>query len=479
MTDDPDQRLVEAAERAGFGALAPAELKMLRAWRKGVAAQLGDSKLPEAPTEKNRVRGALVVWLSVRSNDVDAHPANRFHLVGAYIDGALDWAGRKVQANLIFQRCFFDGHLVLADAETRSIDLGGSRIGMDPFRDTSIDGRHVEINGTFRLRDVVCAGGVALAGAQIGGDLDISGSRFGKRQTSFHGYQFEVSIGAPNARVRGAFNMLRPPPEGKMFSGVLNLHNAEVDVLQDEPSCWPDKGKLFLNGFRYRQIGSIKPGATDAKDRGRWLLLQPEHELGSDFKPQPFEQLGRVLRLTGHATDARRIGVLKQRMLRRAGKIPTYMRPLHWLFGAVVGYGYWTSRVMLWIAIVVTLGSGVFQSAWRDGAMTPADPEMLLSEAWAECVASAPIHTAQCFREKSPGDDYEPFNATLYSLDVFLPLVQLEQEMAWSPAIHRGPETLGVTTGGWAWGYRFFHELLGWILTGFAAVGFTKLAERD
>ena len=156
-----------------------------------------------------------------------------------------------------------------------------------------------------------------------------------------------------------------------MFSGVLNLHNAEVNVLQDDPSCWPDSGNLFLNGFRYRQIGSIKPGATTAKDRERWLLLQPEHELGSDFKPQPFEQLARVLRLTGHASEARRIGVLKQRQLRRAGKIAFYMRPFHWLFGLAVGYGYWTSRAALWMVIVGGAWRRVVPGClefWRDDA---------------------------------------------------------------------------------------------------------------
>ena len=111
--------------------------------------------------------------------------------------------------------------------------------------------------------------------------------------------------------------------------------------------------------------------------------------------------------------------------------------------------------------------------------MTPTQDGLLTSAEWTACTASDPELTAQCWTEKPPGSDYERFNAAFYSLDVFLPLVELEQELYWSPAAERGGAFLGISVGSWAWGYRIFHELLGYILSGFAIVGFTKLAERD
>ncbi|MEL6977273.1 MAG: hypothetical protein AAGM38_01150 [Pseudomonadota bacterium] len=474
-----DEALFAAAAAAGFTALTKGERRMLRGWRRGVAAQLGDATLPAAPGEGCLVRAGLIAWAVLRSNDPAAHPANRMHVIGAYIEGPIDLAGQRIRANLVLQRCRFTGPLIVSDAMTAGLDLNGSHIARDGYRGTSIDARHLRANGDVRLRDLICDGGVAMSGAEIRGDLDLSGSRFGKRRANFHGYEFEVSIGAPGAKIFGALNMLRPPKEGEMFAGALNLHNAEVNVLQDDPACWPKAGDLFLDGLRYRQIGSIKPGAADARERGRWLLLQPAHQLKAEFKPQPFEQLARVLKTTGHALEARRIGVLKQRMLRRAGRIPWYIRPFHWLFGLIAGYGYWTSRVLLWAALVVALGAGLYEAAWRAGVMTPAKPEALLSAQWGACVETAPDLTAACFLSAPPGEDYEPFNAALYSLDLFLPVVVLEQEENWSPTPHRGAEILGAPIGGWAWGYRFFHELLGYILSGFAIVGFAKLAERD
>lgn len=472
------QLLVEVAEAAGFAELTRAEHKVLRAWRNGNPAQLGDQKLPESSDDKNRLRGGLVAWLALRSNDPDAHPTNRFHVIGGYIEGRIDLAGRTTRVNLVLQRCRLCDPLVLSDAVCSSVDLNGSHIGADAYRRTSLDGRHMRVLGDVRLRDVVCDGGLALAGADIRGDLDLSGSRFGKRTANFHGYEFEVSVGAPGIRIHGALNMLRTPRDGAMFAGALNLTNARAEVLQDAPECWPGKGALFLNGFRYRQIGSLKGGATDARQRARWLLLQPDHDLGREFKPQPFEQLAKVLRETGHASDARRIGVLKQRMLRRAGKIAWHMRPFHWLFGVAVGYGYWTSRALLWLVLFVAVGAVLFDLAWRQGAMTPTRDGTLTSVAWEKCLEEAPVLTAQCWTSRAPGEDYEPFSAALYSLDVFLPVIDLEQESAWSPAPRRGEPVLDIAVGRWAWGYRFVHELLGYLLMGFAAAGLTKLAER-
>ncbi|MEM9726731.1 MAG: hypothetical protein AAF909_14905 [Pseudomonadota bacterium] len=472
-------RLTAALSARGIDDLGPGELRALKAWMEGRPAQLGDQRLPDAPTPQNRLRAPFVAWLVQQSNDPDAHPLNRIHLIGGWIEGPIDLAGQKVRVNLVFQRCRFSSNLVISDAVTGAMDFTGSALGVDPYRNTSIDARHLRASGDLRLRDMTTEGGVALAGAEIRGDLDLSGSRFGKRRASFHGYEFDVSVGAPAARVSGALTMLRPPPSGEMFSGVLNLHNAEVDVLQDVEACWPAPGNLFLNGFRYRLLGSIKAGAADAGRRGRWVRLQPAQDLRVDFKPQPFEQLARVLRQNGYALEARRIGVLHQRMLRWAGKVPLYLRPFHWLFGAVAGYGYWTSRVLLWAALVVALGAAVFEGAWRGGAFTPAQAEALLSASWAECLETAPIQTAQCFLQSSPSDDYEPFNAAFYALDVFLPVVELEQEAAWSPTPRRGEAWIGATSGYWAWVYRFVHELLGYVLTGFAVLGFARLAERD
>lgn len=71
--------------------------------------------------------------------------------------------------------------------------------------------------------------------------------------------------------------------------------------------------------------------------------------------------------------------------------------------------------------------------------------------------------------------DYPAFSAIVYSLDVFLPIVDLHQEDFWLP---------GKTDGGWGWAWRYkvwmwIEILLGWFLTTLFIAGFTPLIRKD
>ena len=169
--------------------------------------------------------------------------------------------------------------------------------------------------------------------------------------------------------------------------------------------------------------------------------------------------------------------VLKQRQIARAGKVPLYLRPVHWLFGVVVGYGYWTSRALLWGLLFVIAGHFIFAEAWRAGAMAPTDGDMLRSPEWAECADTA--NPAECWSSRSPGRDYERFSPTLYSIDVFLPIVEFGQERNWTPAAGRGGQFEGTTVGSLAWIWRTIQEAAGYLLSAFAVAGGARLARRE
>ena len=51
------------------------------------------------------------------------------------------------------------------------------------------------------------------------------------------------------------------------------------------------------------------------------MRQRPSH-LGKDFRPQPFEQLIKVLREMGHDADARQIAMLKHSFLHKRKKFP-------------------------------------------------------------------------------------------------------------------------------------------------------------
>ena len=73
-----------------------------------------------------------------------------------------------------------------------------------------------------------------------------------------------------------------------------------------------------------------------------------------------------------------------------------------------------------------------------------------------------PMHA---WNETAIAQDYETFNAWLYALDLFVPLVKLGQQEAWVPT---------TTRGNWGWfGFhlRWVFQATGWIITAVGAAG--------
>ena len=79
-------------------------------------------------------------------------------------------------------------------------------------------------------------------------------------------------------------------------------------------------------------------------------------------------------------------------------------------------------------------------------------------------------------------DEYQTFNAFIYSLDAFIPIVNLHQQNYWLPDTNKGRilKILGIQT---RWGsllriYLWVHICLGWIITSLWVAGLTGLVRR-
>lgn len=81
-------------------------------------------------------------------------------------------------------------------------------------------------------------------------------------------------------------------------------------------------------------------------------------------------------------------------------------------------------------------------------------------------------------------EDYPKFNSLVYSLDVFIPLVDLHQENYWLPNAKLGDRLFQsepfstLTSGRLLCIYMWFHILVGWILTTLLFVGLSGLVRR-
>ena len=86
---------------------------------------------------------------------------------------------------------------------------------------------------------------------------------------------------------------------------LLDLRNATTGTLWDERGSWPTKGSLFLHGFVYD--GIYDKATIRVDERLDWLHRQPDDR----YRAQPYEQLAKVLRESGHDEAAKRILIAK------------------------------------------------------------------------------------------------------------------------------------------------------------------------
>jgi hypothetical protein len=246
----------------------------------------------------------------------------------------------------------------------------------------------------------------------------------------------------------------------QMPVGEIDTEGAIVGALCDGATSWPcgEEGSYILEGFQY---GRIQVGArSDWGSRKAWL--DGQKFVGSLFAPQPYEHLVSVLRKTGHPRDAREIAVAKHEALRNSGVLSWRGWLWNHVMGGLIGHGYKPWLALYWMAAVVLLGSVVFYNANSLQVMQPAKERILME------------------REK-PGKsawvpkDYPEFNPIIYSLDVFLPIVDLHQESYWLPATDLGH----WYAGGWYRAYMWLHIALGWIMTTIAVAGLTGIVKKD
>lgn len=329
------------------------------------------------------------------------------------------------------------------------INKGGRALGAD----------RVKVEGDVFLSNGFSAeGGVHLVGATIAGDLDCENARFiNENAKSFFadglrvrrnlrmckGFRASGEVSLVSATINRFFYWMRVQSPEEV---TLDLRSAKLGTLRDEKQSWPEKGKLLLHGLVYDEIHNTAP--RDAKTRIDWVRRQRA------FYPQPYEQLAAVLRKSGDDAGAKRILIAKNKDKTRLTKLTWSECVWYRLFGPIIDYGYRPWRAA-WVGLVlVLLGWVCFSAGYRAEVITPA---------------------------KENTDASGGFCALVYSLDVFVPLVDLRQAEYWLPNANRAgelhiSEKLQLPVSGKVLRYYLWFEIIaGWVLTTLLVVGLTGL----
>jgi hypothetical protein len=322
-------------------------------------------------------------------------------------------------------------------------------------------------------------GRINFLSATIGGSFFITGTRLAPGpDMNFLGRGRPVVLNLQQLRVSNALvmtNIGALDPDGpspsrsaptKPVEGWFLLNGAQLNsVIDNLDSGWPAHGYLELEGATYERLGRIV-GRELVAGRIAWLRRQfPDgRPTAETFKPQPYEELSRVLRRHGQAQEADAIAVEKIRM-RLASRIDRPVsRIVPNLLMLVSHHGYSSGRAMLSFVIFVMLGALMYSVAlW--GFDQPFMPLQVSPEP-VEYVF--PFDLARVATERGcPG-----LNVFEFALDIALPVISLGQDTFCRFA----PE------GPWRWFWTLLHSLYvlgGTALSAVVVLTLTGVLRRD
>jgi hypothetical protein len=379
---------------------------------------------------------------------------------GAGLNKALNLEAAQVRSDIYLWDGFeSDGMIYLDDAVLGAdLDMMGARVSNPGQAAILADGIDVKGNLLIGYRSVGENSSVARhfgkvsQGFQADGLVEFSAAHVGANFVVTHA-RFSDSTSATNGfvgqemSIRSAF----------FWTDVILDKNAKLDIsasavnlFVDDKRSWPGPGNLFIDGLIYQ---GIVP--SDVSPRLRWIGLQ------SGFHPQPYRQLAKVLHESGDDSGA--IKVLVAAGDARYEQYGLMGRLVGGILRVTIGYGHQPFRTILWMMGVIILGWLLVTTGARAGVMRRTWPD------------SPP-----------PGEVavYEKLHPLLYSLDVFLPFVNLHQEHYWWPDAERtgGSSVLGVhirVSGAFLRYYLWTQVIAGWLLSAVFVAGVTGLMRND
>ena len=360
---------------------------------------------------------------------------------GAQIQGSLDLEGAKIDGrgdNAIYAPSLKVGgdlRLCQGFGATGTVLISGTTIRgvldchaatLSNGKDTSLFAILVNVGSDVLLSfGFNSTGEVDLRGATIGGDLNCENGHFSAPGVTALSL-VSAKIGG-GVLLKGKFAATGSVDFSSAFvdrSFELNsdrtllaeanfiLQNAKAGVLANPERSWPSPGKLNLDGFTF---AGLDRASSTADLQKQWLARQLHP--GSS---QPYEQLATAFRNMGLDDDAKEILIEKNE---KQGEQPVRIKEFLWyrILGPWLGFGYRPWNAFYFSLVLIVVGYGLFKLGKHFQIVTPTKYD-------------------DYQRDK---ELYPKFNALIYSLETFVPLVKLGGGEYWMPNANRGPEPLG------------------------------------
>jgi hypothetical protein len=235
----------------------------------------------------------------------------------------------------------------------------------------------------------------------------------------------------------------KPEEEGKVANIGLSPLEGWVDLHGISVSRWVFSGPALED----------KDSETRLRLFSAWLRRQLPH-----YSAHPYESLAKALKAEADENAALRILIQKEDDVGLAQNLHFLRRFWRWILRYAVGHGYRPDWALKWILGFIAVGALFFELGYREGVMAPASTDVLVQEKY------------QKYREIPK--DYPTFSAWAYSIDAFIPFLDLVLERYWIPNADAG------WFGAFLRIYLWFHIVVGWILSTLFLTGVTGIIRR-
>lgn len=340
----------------------------------------------------------------------------------------------RVAGNLFITNAVFSGPVLFNYAD---IGITMEAVGTQ-FNSGDVGFNSLHTSKSFFLDEAIFSGGVDFGYSIIGEDLRLENTKF---------VALDKTISFEGVRVSGAFVL-----QNTSFSGLVSFLNSDFTAIYWNNVNWPDEKEnhIIVDQMVYRDIYYIKNG----RDSWDELILL----IGlTNYNRETYTTLENTFIEKGYPERADHVYIAYKR--RERSEALTQLS-LQWWWSSFLDifvlYGRSPERAFLWGAFIVLVGFFVFHD----------EKEMVPQKK--RGYRKATMRTIQGIRIRTTNDhltsNYSPF---WYSLDLFIPFVNLGVADQWMPNHRRKV----------AQHYQRIQILLGWILIPIALLAISGLIE--
>lgn len=178
--------------------------------------------------------------------------------------------------------------------------------------------------------------GVSLVNATVGKELSCTLERDGEPSRLA---LTQTSVGTLILQGSDAQNLSRAQRRMRRQTG-------EGPLVQDE-----DKPLLDLDGLTYKKLPSLSKEQKGPAAVQDWITLLRR----ANYAPQPYQALAAAYGATGDDLSARKMMIAQRDDARARGNLKPLSVLYQRLLGIVIGYGYKSTRALMWLAGVLAI----------------------------------------------------------------------------------------------------------------------------